>query len=280
MDHAEKIKIIPHSIALTSGACAGLGVDITLFPLDTLKTRLQSEAGLLKSGGFSRLWYGIGPVAIGSAPSAAIFFLAYESGKSRIFPHVTDNLVLNHALSATFGEVTSLIVRVPVEIIKQRMQVSAAGSKSLDIFKAILRNEGPKGLLRGYTTTVLREVPFSLIEMPLWEWLKQTWAQKSNVEKVTPVQSAACGALAGALSAAVTTPLDVAKTRIMLAEPGSPLALKQSASLALEIVFKERGFKGLFAGILPRITWTSIGGALFLGIYDYVVSKLHMTDKK
>jgi len=34
---------------------------------------------------------------------------------------------------------------------------------------------------------------------------------------VQPWQSAVCGAFAGGFSAAVTTPLDVAKTRIMLA---------------------------------------------------------------
>ena len=58
-------KKVPVHVALISGAFAGIGVDITLFPLDTLKTRLQSKEGFVKSGGFSRLWAGIGPVAIG-----------------------------------------------------------------------------------------------------------------------------------------------------------------------------------------------------------------------
>ena len=78
----------------------------------------------------------------------------------------------------------------------------------------------------------------------------------------------------GSIAGAITTPLDVAKTRIMLADSGSELAKKQSASLAISIVFKENGLSGLFSGILPRVTWISVGGALFLGIYELSVSKL------
>ena len=68
--------------------------------------------------------------------------------------------------------------------------------------------------------------------------------------------------------AALTTPLDVAKTRVMLAEVGSDMAKKQSAKFALNIVLKEKGMNGLFAGVIPRTLWMSIGGAVFLGVYE------------
>lgn len=51
---------------------AGLFVDISLFPLDTIKTRLQSAEGFLKSGGFHGIYRGIGPQVIGSAPQGII----------------------------------------------------------------------------------------------------------------------------------------------------------------------------------------------------------------
>lgn len=51
-----------------AGALAGLTVDVALFPLDTLKTRLQSEKGFFKAGGFKQIYKGIGPTAAGSAP--------------------------------------------------------------------------------------------------------------------------------------------------------------------------------------------------------------------
>jgi solute carrier family 25 S-adenosylmethionine transporter 26 len=35
-----------------SGATAGLAVDLSLYPIDTLKTRLQSQQGFYAAGGF------------------------------------------------------------------------------------------------------------------------------------------------------------------------------------------------------------------------------------
>ena len=69
----------------------------------------------------------------------------------------------------------------------------------------------------------------------------------------------------------------MAKTRIMLADSSSELAKSQSALMAMSIVFKEKGLSGLFSGILPRVAWISVGGALFLGIYDLSVSKFKQT---
>ena len=47
---------------------AGLMVDLSLFPIDTVKTRLQSEVGFYKAGGFRGIYAGLGSVAVGSAP--------------------------------------------------------------------------------------------------------------------------------------------------------------------------------------------------------------------
>ena len=45
-----------------------------------------------------------------------------------------------------------------------------------------------------------------------------TWAQSQGTPSVSPWQGAVCGAVAGGIAAAITTPLDVAKTRRMLAK--------------------------------------------------------------
>ena len=95
--------------SLVSGGMAGMAVDISLFPLDTVKTRLQSKYGLplqwfrlsvsspligpdyphlslvrqgfWAAGGFRNIYSGLGPAAVGSAPNAAIFFCTYDTVK-------------------------------------------------------------------------------------------------------------------------------------------------------------------------------------------------------
>lgn len=60
-------------IFIQGGGVAGLVVDTVLFPLDTLKTRLQAEQGFKKAGGFKGIYKGIGPQVIGSAPQGNQF---------------------------------------------------------------------------------------------------------------------------------------------------------------------------------------------------------------
>ena len=57
-----------------------MSVDIILFPLDTLKTRLQSSQGFFKSGGFRGIYSGIASAAAGSAPAGE-----YKEGKNSLW---------------------------------------------------------------------------------------------------------------------------------------------------------------------------------------------------
>lgn len=50
---------------------AGTAVDLLFFPIDTVKTRLQSSQGFIRAGGFSGIYRGIGSVVVGSAPGGA-----------------------------------------------------------------------------------------------------------------------------------------------------------------------------------------------------------------
>ena len=180
-------------------------------------------------------------------------------------------MALVHMGAASCGEVMACLVRVPTEVVKQRAQTNKDLSSRAVLMQTI-RTEGLAGLYRGYVSTVMREIPFSLIQFPLWEYLKRHWAQRQN-RPVEAWQSGLCGALAGGFSAGITTPLDVAKTRIMLAEKGSALA-RGSIVHVVNVVFRDKGLAGLFAGVVPRVTWISIGGCVFLGVYDKMRSLL------
>ncbi|XP_055413178.1 mitochondrial S-adenosylmethionine carrier protein isoform X10 [Bubalus kerabau] len=207
--------------SLVAGGVAGVFVDLILFPLDTIKTRLQSPQGFYKAGGFYGVYAGVPSTAIGSFPNAAAFFVTYEYVKWILHTDSSSYLMpVTHMLAASAGEV----------------------------------------------------IPFSLVQFPLWESLKALWSWRQD-HVVDSWQSAVCGAFAGGFAAAVTTPLDVAKTRIMLAKAGSSTASGNILS-ALHAVWQTQGLSGLFAGIFPRMAAISLGGFIFLGVYDQTRSFL------
>ncbi|CAI4229032.1 unnamed protein product [Auanema sp. JU1783] len=243
------------------GASAGLAVDLGLYPLDTIKTRIQSKDGFRAAGGFTKIYSGMGSVAIGSAPGAALFFLSYEYCK-RLFVH---NNVASHAAAASVGEVVACLIRVPTELIKQRAQATKSHNLT-SIAKEIYQRHGLTGFYRGYSSTIAREIPFAVIQYPLWEFLKKK-ASPSNDGKCSPVVGAACGSVAGAISAGLTTPLDVAKTRIML----SKADIAPTVANTLREVYSTGGVKSLYAGLTPRVLWISIGGFVYFGAYESVL---------
>ncbi|ROI84200.1 S-adenosylmethionine mitochondrial carrier protein [Anabarilius grahami] len=91
---------------INAGGCAGMCVDLTLFPLDTIKTRLQSQQGFYKTGGFRGIYAGVPSAAIGSFPNAAAFFVTYESTKSFFAGYTASSLApITHMLAASLGEI-------------------------------------------------------------------------------------------------------------------------------------------------------------------------------
>ena len=92
--------------SLLAGGVAGLVVDFLLFPIDTLKTRLQSRNGVQQAQGWIKvrqLYAGLGPVLLGSVPCAALFFLVYDGSKDVLGGKSWSV----HMVAAALGEVGS-----------------------------------------------------------------------------------------------------------------------------------------------------------------------------
>lgn len=229
----------------------------------------------MRSGGFKGVYKGIGPAATGSTPSAALFFVTYESIKSFLSLRTTqDQAPFVHMIAASCGEVVACLIRVPVEIAKQRRQallVKKETSSFQVLYQAFKQDGVRKGIYRGFGVTIMREVPFSFIQFPLWEYLKTQWEPFTGLP-LNPVYVAMCGAVSGAVAAGLTTPLDVLKTRIMLAEAGTK---NKSIPRILKSIYRDHGIRGLFAGFLPRVMWITIGGAVFFGFYDLTTNFLN-----
>lgn len=116
---------------VVAGALAAFTVDLLIYPLDTLKTRLQAPdyATRFPSGRglYGGLYQGVGSVIIATLPAAGLFFTTYEETKS-IFASSSSPLsnappALSHMLASSTAELVSCLVLTPAEIIKQRAQV-------------------------------------------------------------------------------------------------------------------------------------------------------------
>lgn len=262
----------PFTTALVAGGVAGTSVDVILFPIDTIKTRLQARGGLARNGGFSGIWRGLGAAAAGAAPCSALFFGTYELSKARLAAlqgteGSGEEHWFVHSTSASLGEVIACMARVPTEAVKQRMQVSAAHKSWIGLGRQIWRTHGISGFYVGYGTTVAREVPFAFIQFPIYERLKRRWSLYQGGEETSPLQGAACGSFAGAVAGGLTTPFDVVKTRLMTQDPNQK-TYEDAMMRTMRTIGREEGLLALFSGVGPRVGWIACGGFVFFGAYE------------
>ncbi|KAF5138801.1 S-adenosylmethionine mitochondrial carrier protein [Metarhizium anisopliae] len=278
-----------------AGAVAAFTVDVLVYPLDTLKTRYQSQDYLSAYGISSRkalaprgLYQGIGSVVLATLPAAGLFFSTYEKAKT-----VIGNLPLHqslvHASASATAELASCLVLAPAEVIKQNAQIlredrtKSRTSTSLQAWRQLAAGDAPMRLFTGYTALVARNLPFTALQFPIfehlrswaWERRRQRGSQERGVLETGLIAGTSAGA-AGSVAAWVTTPSDVVKTRMMLtaARPGcrSGEGGGKNGGVAswtvTRQIYIERGLVGFFRGALFRSGWTALGSSLYLGTYD------------
>jgi solute carrier family 25 S-adenosylmethionine transporter 26 len=218
---------------------------------------------------------------------------------------------LVHAAASSLAELVSCAILTPAEVIKQNAQMVAHNSPHNATLATLARfRQNPAALWRGYAALAGRNLPFTAMQFPLFERLREAWKTRREAKGVSSgslVESAGITAVsagaAGAVAAVLTTPVDVVKTRIMLAagdasdssksssssssssaKPGAkstPLvdalgSAKQSGAPARPLgslgvaraIVHEQGFKGLWRGGALRGVWTFIGSGLYLGAYE------------
>lgn len=75
-------------------------------------------------------------------------------------------------LSSGIGTFLGTCIRIPCEVIKQRLQIGRH-SNMLEAISVATRLEGPRGLFRGTAATLSREVPFYVLGIVFFEQLKK-----------------------------------------------------------------------------------------------------------
>ena len=224
---------------MASGALAGAVEHTAMFPVDTIKTRLQAartrgSGGWVGGGGglgdvaraatrassaaatVRGLYRGVSAAGLGAGPAHAVYFATYEKCK-RMFGGNDrhEHAPLAHAMAGACATTLADGLQNPVDTVKQRLQLRESPYKGvMDCISKTLRNEGVRAFYRSYPTTLAMNVPFTAIHFSTYEGAKRALFKASEAEREGFAVQFAAGGIAGGLAAALTTPMDVVKTRM------------------------------------------------------------------
>ena len=98
---------------------------------------------------------------------------------------------------------------------------------------------------------------------------RKTSKDKGELE-LTALESAACGAVAGSISAAITSPLDRIKTLLMT----DGAAYGGSVTACAAKIFQEEGLGGFATGVVPRVVYIAPSVAVFFVAYEMCQQRL------
>ncbi|MCL7040542.1 hypothetical protein MKW94_024351 [Papaver nudicaule] len=233
-------------------------------------------AKTFQSFGILGFYRGVSAVIVGSTFSSAMYFGTCEFGKSVLSKIPNYPAVLIPPTAGAMGNIISSAIMVPKELITQRMQTGAKG-RSWEVLVKILEKDGVLGLYAGYSATLLRNLPAGVLSYSSFEYLKSAVLSKTGQENLEPLQSVCCGALAGAISASITTPLDVVKTRLMTQVQGETTnkvsaVVYSGVSETVQQILKEEGWVGFSRGMGPRVVHSACFAAL--GYFAFETARL------
>jgi solute carrier family 25 (mitochondrial S-adenosylmethionine transporter), member 26 len=266
-----------------AGAVATVLGDAAIHPMDCIKTLQQSDEGyglslweaatfLWKSGG---LYRGLGTYLITDAMAGAVKFGTYESLKRKAKKSIPSNLLPSCLyLIGGISFLASSLILCPGEMLKQQLQMghySSVTSATLDI----LHEDGWPGLYHGYQGILMRDVPYTMMELGLYDSIKSS-DLLSQVKKDSSITSTLQSSIAQEISAAVitgavagflTTPLDTIKTKLMV--DGADGFFN-----CMEQTVHDHGMLSLFAGAAARVTWLVPFSAIYLPLFDAIQRRL------
>ncbi|KAI4812735.1 mitoferrin-2 [Pseudochaenichthys georgianus] len=302
------------STHMWAGAVAGIMEHCLMFPIDCVKTRMQSLQPapaaryrnvmdalrrIIATEGVWRPMRGLNATAVGAGPAHALYFASYEKLKKTLSDAIHPG-ANSHLANGTAGCVATLLhdaIMNPAEVVKQRMQMYNSPYRGvMDCVRAVWYKEGPGAFYRSYTTQLTMNVPFQALHFMTYEYLQELLNPHRQYNPSSHMMS---GALAGAIAAAATTPLDVCKTLLNTQEsltlhslspsqgPGQGQgqgAHRQISGLAhaFRTVYRLGGLPGFFKGVQARIIYQMPSTAISWSVYEFFKYGLtkHQNDKR
>ncbi|KAL0964631.1 hypothetical protein UPYG_G00326750 [Umbra pygmaea] len=295
------------STHMFAGAVAGIMEHCLMFPIDCVKTRMQSLQPepaaryrnvtdalrrIVTTEGVWRPLRGLNATAVGAGPAHALYFACYEKLKKSLgdIIHPGAN---SHLANGAAGCVATLLhdaAMNPSEVVKQRLQMYNSPYRGvIDCVRAVWQTEGAAAFYRSYTTQLSMNVPFQALHFMTYEYLQE---MLNPHRQYNPSSHVVSGALAGAIAAAATTPLDVCKTLLNTQEAlvggptagqgGGPHRHIRGLAHAFRTVYGLGGLPGFFKGVQARVIYQMPSTAISWSVYEffkYGITK-HQHDKK
>ena len=269
------IQTIQESKVHLLAAGVGRSVSIfTMFPVDTIKTRLQM--GQPNPFSLKGLYNGVGGSLFGQVPYGVLTFGSYEMYKKAFLerlPEVKPAFV--YALAAVCGDITGSGWVCPSEVVKQQTQAGMYANTG-EAIKGIFAKKGIGGFYQGYLGSLARDVPFRVAQLVSYELTKNFYVRlkkdgdSGDDVNLSAAESAICGALAGSFSAAITSPLDRIKTLLMT----DSAAYGGTVGSCISKIWRDEGVAGLCQGMVPRVVLIAPSVAIFFIAYEQVQQRL------
>lgn len=280
---ASAVPVQPLTItqSLMCGAVARAAQILTMFPVDTIKTRVQVSriavaavrpspiAQLSSAIQKGNLYRGAAFSLCGNIPYGMLTFGLYETIKTKLFGNSKFSCPewLQIVIAASTGDAIGSLWLTPSEVVKSKTQAGVFPSPVAAI--RAISNQGPLGFYQGYGAAIARDIPFRAIQLSLYERARSWYVKRSRkpAQQITAIENLLMGAICGTLTAATTTPLDVIRTRMMSQGTGGT-ALYKNAIDCLSKTVSQEGVGALFRGIGPRCFLIGPSSAVFFLAYE------------
>ncbi|KAL3864646.1 hypothetical protein ACJMK2_006311 [Sinanodonta woodiana] len=299
MDCEDPYESLPPSTTVSThmlaGAAAGIGEHCIMYPVDCVKTRMQSIVpdpkanyrsvadALLKIVRYEGIWNtmrGVNVVVGSAGPAHAMYFACYEKLKTVLSGGKQGNH-LAHGTAGCMATVLHDAVMNPAEVVKQRMQMYDSPYKTcLHCATSVYREEGLRAFYRSYTTQLSMNIPFQSVHFMIYEFSQDLLNKERNYDPKTHMLS---GAVAGACAATLTMPLDVCKTLLNTQEhcARTHVSYINGMMAAIRTIFEFQGFSGFFRGLQARVLFQMPATAISWSVYEffkYVLAKNNPDD--
>lgn len=276
-DEYESLPTTSVATNMTAGAIAGVMEHCVMYPLDSVKTRMQSLTHMHSNGtivstmrdmvrteGLLRPFRGVMAVVAGAGPAHALYFGAYEYSKETI-GRFSDRDHVNYMVSAALATLVHDAISNPADVVKQRLQMYNSPYRSImHCARQVYRTEGMRAFYRSYSTQLVMNIPYSAIQFPTYEFFQKLF-NKDN--KYNPPVHMLAGGAAGAAASALTTPLDVCKTLLNTQEDG---AGKTTGLIqAGKKIYRTAGVAGFFRGMQARVLYQMPATAICWSTYEF-----------